>query len=78
MSTQDEIRNTLTQHRQAEEQVRESMLNRSLEALDDPVDDQLQDEARARLVKERQDRQHTEAAMHERVVEEMDGPLGLQ
>ncbi|NJR56254.1 MAG: hypothetical protein HC768_17850 [Acaryochloris sp. CRU_2_0] len=77
MNIQDETRNTLTTRRQQEGHVRESMLNRSLEELDDPMDTQLQEEARARLVAERQDEQHTQALMRERVAEEIDGSLGL-
>jgi hypothetical protein len=78
MNTQDQARTILTKHRQAEAHGRESLLSRSLEELDDPMNTQLQDEARARLVEERQAQHQTQAAMRERVVEEIDGPLGLQ
>jgi phage I-like protein len=73
MSTQEQARELLTQHRHHNEHLKESMLNRAEAEVDNPVgaDTQTQEQARQLLAQQRRHDEHLKEAMLNRAEAEI-------
>jgi hypothetical protein len=63
MSTEQEAREAMSQQRQQEEHLHQSMLNRSQAQIKTPIDSSTQEEARKLLVEQRQQEEQTHQSM---------------
>lgn len=73
MTTQEQARKAMAQHRQHEEHLNESMLRRSQEKIDRASSQELEEEARELMVEQRQHEEHLKENILSRSEEEIEG-----
>ena len=73
MTTQEEARKVMAQHRQHEEHLKDNMLRRSQETIDRASSQELEEEARELMVDRRQHEEHLKENILSRAEEEIEG-----